>query len=104
MGMVSQARLIHRRWSKWTIEVYHTHDGNASTILYSYKNIARRYCTGNFERIHRQYDLLEGSDAVKRFTSHSREDTESTYKSSKFGTENEIRRDEKTDFNANSEN
>ena len=30
--MVSQAKLKHRRWSKWIIESYHTLIGNANTI------------------------------------------------------------------------
>ncbi len=32
--MVSQAKLKHRRRSKWTIEAYHILAGNANTILY----------------------------------------------------------------------
>lgn len=27
-----QAKLKHRRWSKWTIKSYHIHDENANTI------------------------------------------------------------------------
>ena len=31
--MVSQAKLNHRRWSIWTIEVYHMQNGNGTSIL-----------------------------------------------------------------------
>ena len=42
--MVSQAKLNHRRWSIWTIKVYHTQNGNANITLYLFRNTERKFC------------------------------------------------------------
>ena len=44
--MVSQAKLKHRRWSKWTIEAYHIPDGNANIISYLSRNIVKKVLYG----------------------------------------------------------
>ena len=44
--MVSQAKLKHRRWSKWTIEAYHILDGNANTISHLFRSTARKVLYG----------------------------------------------------------
>lgn len=39
-----QAKLNHRRWSIWTIKVYHTQNGNANITLYLFRNTERKFC------------------------------------------------------------
>ena len=49
--MVSQAKLKHRRWSKWTIEAYHIPDGNANIISYLSRNIVKKYYMEKFGKM-----------------------------------------------------
>ena len=42
-GVASQS-LEHRRRLKWTIEVYHTPNIDANIMLFSYRNIGKRFC------------------------------------------------------------
>ena len=52
-GVASQIQ-NHRRWSKWTIEVYHILDGNASIILCLFQNIGKKILYGKI-----LYDVRE---------------------------------------------
>ena len=46
MKKVSQAKIIVKEASTWTVKVYHIQDGNANTILYLYPNIAKKQLYG----------------------------------------------------------
>lgn len=49
LELMSKAKLNHRRWSMWTIEVYHTQNGNANITLYLFRNTERKFCMEEWE-------------------------------------------------------
>ena len=51
LRMVSQAKLNHRRWSIWTIEVYHMQNENVTSILIANRDVRMFLYSLYFQKI-----------------------------------------------------